>query len=555
MYRVLYRKYRPQTFNDVYGQEHITTVLKGEITGGRISHAYLFTGTRGTGKTTCAKILSKAVNCLSPRDGSPCCECEICRGIDDGSVLDVVEIDAASNNGVDNIRDLRDASNYTPAAAKYRVYIIDEVHMLSIGAFNALLKTLEEPPEHVIFILATTEVHKLPATILSRCQRFDFRRISPDSIAARLKEVCDQEGIVITDGAAATIARLADGALRDALSLLDRCSSSGEDITEERVEACSGLAGREYLFKISSAAATRDTSALLGLVDELYAAACDMERLCEELISHYRDLMVVRTVKDPARLLNASDSEISRLSDAAKALSLPQILSALDLLQESAAAMKRGASRRTEMEMTLIRLSSPEAQTDSESMLRRIGDLENALRAGTVSVTAVPAPIEASEPKPEQTAQTPVRNIVSEPISESVPEEPKPAEPERVAEPVKTPAAPLQDSPDGTKIADWPDIVQLINKKNRLLGAQLKGSEGYIKGEFVLIDAKFSQFRDMVNGEANRKNREDIREAIASVLGRPYRIAPYTKPEKSETEIDRFGAFLEKMRDKGMEIR
>lgn len=251
MYRVLYRKWRPQTFEEVYGQPHITATLKNELVSGRVAHAYLFTGSRGTGKTTCAKILSKAVNCLSPHDGDPCNECEICRGIDNGSVLDVIEIDAASNNGVDNIRDLRDEANFTPVKAKYRVYIIDEVHMLSTGAFNALLKILEEPPEHVIFILATTEVHKLPATILSRCQRFDFKRITPEDICARLQYVAEHENITLDEDAAALIAKVADGALRDALSLLDRCCAVDEHITSEVVTKSAGLAGRDYLMRLS----------------------------------------------------------------------------------------------------------------------------------------------------------------------------------------------------------------------------------------------------------------------------------------------------------------
>lgn len=297
MYRVLYRKWRPQTFEEVYGQPHITATLKNELVSGRVAHAYLFTGSRGTGKTTCAKILSKAVNCLSPHDGDPCNECEICRGIDNGSVLDVIEIDAASNNGVDNIRDLRDEANFTPVKAKYRVYIIDEVHMLSTGAFNALLKILEEPPEHVIFILATTEVHKLPATILSRCQRFDFKRITPEDICARLQYVAKHENITLDEDAAALIAKVADGALRDALSLLDRCCAVDEHITSEVVTKSAGLAGRDYLMRLSECIIKKDCASALGIINELHMNSCDMERLCSEFMFHLRDLMIVKTVK------------------------------------------------------------------------------------------------------------------------------------------------------------------------------------------------------------------------------------------------------------------
>lgn len=251
MYQVLYRKYRPKVFADVYGQDHVTSTLKNEIKNGRVSHAYLFTGSRGTGKTTCAKILAKAVNCENSVDGEPCNECEVCKGLDNGSIYDVVEIDAASNNGVDNIRDLREDANYTPSRGKYRVYIIDEVHMLSQGAFNALLKTLEEPPAHVIFILATTEVHKLPATILSRCQRFDFRRIQSETMAIRLKQVSDFEGISLDDDAAVLIARIADGALRDGLSILDQCAGRSKSISSSLVSEVAGLAGREAMYNLS----------------------------------------------------------------------------------------------------------------------------------------------------------------------------------------------------------------------------------------------------------------------------------------------------------------
>ncbi|MCL2884962.1 MAG: DNA polymerase III subunit gamma/tau, partial [Oscillospiraceae bacterium] len=267
MYQVLYRKYRPRTFAEVVGQSAVTAALLGELRAGRPAHAYLFAGSRGTGKTTCAKIFAKAVNCLSPKDGEPCGECAICRGIDDGSVLDVVEIDAASNNGVDNIRDLRDEVHYMPALAKYRVYIIDEVHMLSPGAFNALLKTLEEPPAHAVFILATTEAHKLPATILSRCQRFTFGRIAPAAIAERLQTVAKNEAIELDDDAALLLARLADGAMRDALSLLDQCRSHGEHVTAAAVADTAGLAGDAHLFALADNIRSGDGAAALSLLD------------------------------------------------------------------------------------------------------------------------------------------------------------------------------------------------------------------------------------------------------------------------------------------------
>ena len=312
MYQVLYRKWRPQVFSDVAGQPHVTDTLRRELQEGRLSHAYLFTGSRGTGKTTCAKILAKAVNCLHPVDGNPCNECEICKGIDSGSILDVIEIDAASNNGVDNIRDLREEANFTPVAAKYRVYIIDEVHMLSIGAFNALLKTLEEPPSYVLFILATTEVHKLPATILSRCQRFDFRRIPPEDIAARLEYVAGQEGMELAHDAALLIARIADGALRDALSLLDQCAGRSKQITVEIVSEAAGLAGRGHLYELSAALRAEDSARRSPCLDELHQGSCDMERLCGDLIDHFRNLMIAKTVPTLASSLSAPRVSFSR---------------------------------------------------------------------------------------------------------------------------------------------------------------------------------------------------------------------------------------------------
>ncbi|HPZ00838.1 MAG TPA: DNA polymerase III subunit gamma/tau, partial [Clostridiales bacterium] len=303
MYQALYRKWRPHVFADVVGQSHITETLMNEITAGRHSHAYLFTGSRGTGKTTCAKIFAKAVNCEHPANGNPCNQCDICRGIDDGSVLDVIEIDAASNNSVDDIRNIREEAKFTPVKGKYRVYIIDEVHMLSSSAFNALLKTLEEPPTHLKFILATTEVQKLPATILSRCQRFDFKRIRPQEIAGRVAYVAEQENLNLTAEAANLIARLADGALRDALSILDQCISHSRDIDEAVVNEVVGLAGKDHLFALAENILRHDSAAALEQVNTLYNASCEMDRLCNELINHFRNLMIAKTVQDPHGLI------------------------------------------------------------------------------------------------------------------------------------------------------------------------------------------------------------------------------------------------------------
>lgn len=376
---MLYRKWRPKTFSDVVGQPQVTVTLRNELKSGRISHAYLFTGSRGTGKTTCAKILAKAVNCLHPVDGDPCGKCEICRGIDDGSVMDIVEIDAASNNGVDNIRTLREEANFTPAAAKYRVYIIDEVHMLSVGAFNALLKTLEEPPPHVIFILATTEVHKLPATILSRCQRFDFHRIPPKDIAARLSYVTEHENASIDDQAGLLIARLADGALRDALSLLDQCLGRSKNVTVDVVTETAGLVGREHLFELTDAILEQDAAKALELINRLYGASKDMARLCEEFSSHLRGLMLIKTMKNARSLLVMTDSEFEAMTRQALKMPLGTILHGMETMQETLEKIGRGADRRTEVEMAMIRLCTPRLDTSPEALVRRIEALEQGM--------------------------------------------------------------------------------------------------------------------------------------------------------------------------------
>ncbi len=324
MYRALYRKWRPQRFEDVVGQRAIVTALKNQITAGRVGHAYLFTGVRGTGKTTCAKIFAKAVNCLHPVNGDPCGECEICKGIDNGSLLDVVEMDAASNNGVDDIRDLRDETAYTPSACQYKVYIIDEVHMLSTAAFNALLKTLEEPPAHVIFILATTEIQKVPATILSRCQRYDFTRIGPEDIARRVEYIAGEEKLELTSDGAELIARLADGALRDALSILDTCAGVTAKIDADVVRRMAGVTDRSYLFHISDALEAQDAAAALAQLAQLRQQSVDVKRLTEELIAHYRALMLAALPGGQALLSGVSPEEEALLQARAALIRIMQ---------------------------------------------------------------------------------------------------------------------------------------------------------------------------------------------------------------------------------------
>lgn len=542
MYQVLYRKWRPQTFSDVAGQPHITATLKNELMSGRLSHAYLFTGSRGTGKTTCAKILAKAVNCLFPRDGDPCGECDICRGLETGSILDVVEIDAASNNGVENIRSLREEANFTPAAAKYRVYIIDEVHMLSIGAFNALLKTLEEPPAHVIFILATTEVHKLPATILSRCQRFDFHRIAPAAIAERLDYVCGQENATITPDAALLLARLADGALRDALSLLDQCLGRSRNVTVETVTQAAGLAGREHLFRLSDAIASRDSASALLVIDELYTASKDMARLCEELSHYYRNLMLIKTMKDARDILAVPEEEYNAMSTRALAAPLPLILHSLDTLQNALERMYRGGNRRIEMEMAILRLCAPELDSTTDALVRRVTALERksialaeqapaAPPARTSTPPAVPEP-SAAPAIPEEYAppwEDEPRAPAPEPIREAPPPQDVP-EPAPAASKIEPAATPQELVGTAQRLAAWPEILQALKEYSRVVAASFTGSTAYVSGDYVLIDAPSPTAFELLRRPTQR---DKMRDAIKQVTGRTYKLGPYKKTGSS----------------------
>lgn len=388
MYQALYRKWRPQTFADVIGQQHITDTLRAQLQSGRLSHAYLFTGTRGTGKTTCAKILARAVNCEHPVNGDPCNECAACRGILDGSVLDVTEIDAASNNGVDNIRDLRDETRYTPAQVRKRVFIIDEVHMLSIGAFNALLKTLEEPPEHVLFILATTELHKVPATILSRCQRFDFRRIGAEDISRRLLDVAAGEGIALTEGAARLIARLADGAMRDALSMLDRAAAAGA-VDEKTVTAALGVMGQDDGIRLAEHLKTGDLAAAVGLLDEYYNAGRDLASVYDQMLGLIRDALLVKTSKTDVSVLISPAYSVKTLQALCDGLASSTLIAWSRIISDSLDHMRTAANRRVEAELCAVRLCSLGAD-NYDTLGGRVEALEEKLKNG-VPVQMVPA--------------------------------------------------------------------------------------------------------------------------------------------------------------------
>ena len=399
MYQALYRKYRPQTFDDVVGQMAVTQTLKTQLMKDQLSHAYLFTGSRGTGKTSCAKILAKAVNCLHPVDGNPCNACEACRSIDSGSCMDVLEIDAASNNGVDNVRDLRDDAVYLPSQVKKRVYIIDEVHMLSISAFNALLKIIEEPPEHLLFILATTELHKVPATILSRCQRFSFRRISQEDIAARLQYVAYQENIDLNDAAARTLARMADGGLRDGLSLLDQCASAtAGELNAERVYQCLGIAGEQKAAQMLGYIAAHDTKNTLSLFNRLYAEGKDLAALLDELICLCRDLLILKTAPAAGLTMLSGVADEKEAANLAKAISDGELVRMIGLLQQTLLGFTRSASRRVDTELCLVNLCQPELSLDVKALNARLTRLEEQLRTGAF-VQAAPQKVAPAQPE------------------------------------------------------------------------------------------------------------------------------------------------------------
>ena len=378
MHLALYRKYRSATFDEVISQEHITTTLKNQIKAGTLAHAYLFTGSRGTGKTTCAKLMAKAVNCLSPVDGNPCGECESCKAIADGCP-DIIEMDAASNNGVDDVRALRDEVMYAPTMCRYKVYIIDEVHMLSASAFNALLKTIEEPPPHVIFILATTEIHKVPATIASRCQQFRFSRIDVEESTKRLCEIAKKENVNITEDAARLISRLSDGGMRDAVSLLDQCISVSADIDEETVRTTAGIAGTEHLFTLAQCIHEQNAPEALKTLDELHNQSKDLMLLLDELLSHFRNLCMLTATNNDFSLIPAGSGTRNDLARQAKEFTLGEIMRCMDILQDCIARTPKTAKRKTVAEMCLIRLCTPRLDSDFSALSLRLEKLENRL--------------------------------------------------------------------------------------------------------------------------------------------------------------------------------
>lgn len=591
MYRALYRKWRPQRFEDVVGQRAIVTALKNQITANRVGHAYLFTGVRGTGKTTCAKIFAKAVNCLHPVNGDPCGECEICKGIDNGSILDVVEMDAASNNGVDDIRDLRDETAYTPSACKYKVYIIDEVHMLSTAAFNALLKTLEEPPAHVIFILATTEIQKVPATILSRCQRYDFTRIGPEDIARRVEYIAGEEKLELSPDGAELIARLADGALRDALSILDTCAGVTAKIDADVVRRMAGVTDRSYLFRISDALEAQDGATALAQLAQLRQQSVDVKRLTEELIAHYRALMLAALPGGQSLLSGVSPEEEALYLEKGPQLGQREAIRAIRALGSALEHMTRGSDQRIELELALFGLSEPPQQPQAVPVQAAPrAAAQPAAPQPFASATAVQpfasaptpqppipsAPVvqSAAEPKPvkaepsapseisvEQTSPVQTKELPplpeeppvqqagmlpwDEPAAQAAqPAAPMPAELEPVPQPeppkpAPTPAAkPVPEKPqdagqEGTALYPyWPQVVQQLQEKDPMLYTYLRKSKAYFDGTRVLIDGG-KTFRDFIR--ANKDSQRLIKKLIKDVSGTAVPIGPYEPKSAGKT--------------------
>lgn len=592
MYRALYRKWRPQRFEDVVGQRAIVTALKNQITANRVGHAYLFTGVRGTGKTTCAKIFAKAVNCLHPVNGDPCGECKICKGIDNGSILDVVEMDAASNNGVDDIRDLRDETAYTPSACKYKVYIIDEVHMLSTAAFNALLKTLEEPPAHVIFILATTEIQKVPATILSRCQRYDFTRIGPEDIARRVEYIAGEEKLELSPDGAELIARLADGALRDALSILDTCAGVTAKIDADVVRRMAGVTDRSYLFRISDALEAQDGATALAQLAQLRQQSVDVKRLTEELIAHYRALMLAALPGGQSLLSGVSPEEEALYLEKGPQLGQREAIRAIRALGSALEHMTRGSDQRIELELALFGLSEPPqqpqavpvqaapvraaAQPAAPQPFASATAVQPFASAPTTQppIPSVPVVQPAAEPKPvkaepsvpseisvEQTS--PVQTEELPPLPEEPPVQqagmlpwdepaaqaaqpaaPMPAELEPVPQPeppkpAPTPAAkPVPEKPqdagqEGTALYPyWPQVVQQLQEKDPMLYTYLRKSKAYFDGTRVLIDGG-KTFRDFIR--ANKDSQRLIKKLIKDVSGTAVPIGPYEPKSAGKT--------------------
>lgn len=515
MHKALYRVYRPKTFGDVVGQEHIVKTLKNQIKNNNIGHAYLFSGTRGTGKTSTAKIFARAVNCLNPINEEPCNECEICIDTLNDNIMDIVEIDAASNNSVDDIRELRESVKYTPSKAKYKVYIIDEVHMLSQGAFNALLKTLEEPPSYVIFILATTEPHKIPATILSRCQRFDFKRVSSKDIASRMSYICKKENIEAEEKALSLIARNSQGALRDALSILDQCMSFGnEKIEHNDVIELLGTVNIDELFELSQSIIDENTKKSLEILNEFIIWGKDIRNLINDLIDHFRNLMVCKVSKDLDEIISLPEESIERLKEQSQNVNINDLIRILNILSETQDSMKSSSNTRILAEVTIMKIAQPMFDESKEALIKRIENLEEKIESGNIKVSTVQ--IEQS------------KDVKSQIIEDDKVEENK----EDVAyEEVKSEDVRLVES-------SWKKITQKIKDDRKLsIAALLKEVNTFnVKDNilYLIFNDNFSFARSRLNSKDTIEYVESI---IREVLNRSFNIQIYLKSEVASLNL------------------
>lgn len=528
MHKALYRVYRPKTFEDVVGQEHIVKTLKNQIKNNNIGHAYLFSGTRGTGKTSTAKIFARAVNCLNPINEEPCNECEICIDTLNDNIMDIVEIDAASNNSVDDIRELRESVKYTPSKAKYKVYIIDEVHMLSQGAFNALLKTLEEPPSYVIFILATTEPHKIPATILSRCQRFDFKRVSSKDIADRMSYICEKENIQAEDKALSLIARNSQGALRDALSILDQCMSFGNDKIEYNdVIELLGTVNIDELFQLSQSIIDEDTKKSLQILNEFIIWGKDIRNLINDLIDHFRNLMVCKVSKDLDEIISLPEESIERLKEQSKTININDLIRILNILSETQDSMKSSSNTRILAEVTMMKIAQPMFDESKEALIKRIENLEKIIESGNIKVVTVQNESEI--------------NTVPQRVQVDEPQERKE---DIVYEEVKSEDVKLVES-------SWKKVIQKIKEDKKLsIAALLREVSSFnVKDNilYLIFNDNFSFARSRLN---SKETIDYIESIIREILNRSFNIQIYLKSEVASLNLQEEVTKV----DKGIEI-
>ena len=528
MHKALYRVYRPKTFEDVVGQEHIVKTLKNQIKNNNIGHAYLFSGTRGTGKTSTAKIFARAVNCLNPINEEPCNECEICVDTLNDNIMDIVEIDAASNNSVDDIRELRESVKYTPSKAKYKVYIIDEVHMLSQGAFNALLKTLEEPPSYVIFILATTEPHKIPATILSRCQRFDFKRVSSKDIADRMSYICEKENIQAEDKALSLIARNSQGALRDALSILDQCMSFGNDRIEYNdVIELLGTVNIDELFQLSQSIIDEDTKKSLQILNEFIIWGKDIRNLINDLIDHFRNLMVCKVSKDLDEIISLPEESIERLKEQSKTININDLIRILNILSETQDSMKSSSNTRILAEVTMMKIAQPMFDESKEALIKRIENLEKIIESGNIKVVTVQNESEI--------------NTVPQRVQVDEPQERKE---DIVYEEVKSEDVKLVES-------SWKKVIQKIKEDKKLsIAALLREVSSFnVKDNilYLIFNDNFSFARSRLN---SKETIDYIESIIREILNRSFNIQIYLKSEVTSLNLQEEVTKV----DKGLDI-